>query len=829
MNKIKFLLIALLLLLTCVVANDISAASSVHVGNVGDGECVYTLSDAQYDEETGELTYQKITYSKNTYLSIGSAGLDAGGSSVDVSADAQYVFIPATYTNVTSNTVVSFKYKNSGVERIYLHAEYGPGISEGGVDYEAGYTLCCVDALGLDSNAWNVDQSKSVDGYDVVTITFGNYATKINDVLLRGFRLYLDYTEEVDSERSFEIYGCTVHEPSSIPVFASDPKTARVSKLTSADTIIKKNSFTVVETATIDANIYDYTTNNKQLAVKFKLDNSATINFKLDDESIVNEEYGLGEHEVRLPLSKSTYSKFQMVFTAENTVVQIQSIEFLAKPYVDTLMGKGYNFSEENGVTTVTYNHIASWNAIKAAIKLYNTDYDVLEIDIDVKNPMVIGIRLDEDDSKYLRSHHKFTDPVPVGTDTLRFELNGINITSESVMEIFLDPGDGTATGATKTIVFKRFEFIDTDALPKANVSINPEFNFTYDGKEKIASGATTNSGEELIYEYKLEGTDDKYYNTTAPVDAGTYVVRVTSPATAIYRETYAYAKLTIAKVTPSKPGSGAIKVDYANSCITYDMAVYTASTKADFSDVILSGGFIQPGMTIYYKYVESQNYYESPSAHFTVSSKKGTPFSVSVNYARERTVEDIPETVEYSTDGLTWISGNGKKVILDAGNIYLFRTKATSSAFASDITYLAINYRALNTHKLELESTNKTSITLKKIDGVEYRLSDTNWQDSNVFDHLTEGSKVTIYMRIKGSATTYASEEVSIEVVVGKMTQQEENPNDKPSEEKPSEDDKNDNKKEEGCGGSVVASIISLITLTTTVLYVKNKRKEDN
>ena len=91
--------------------------------------------------------------------------------------------------------------------------------------------------------------------------------------------------------------------------------------------------------------------------------------------------------------------------------------------------------------------------------------------------------------------------------------------------------------------------------------------------------------------------------------------------------------------------------------------------------------------------------------------------------------------------------------------------------------------------------------------------------QSSNVFDGLKEGMTVTIYMRMKGSDTSYASEETSLEVVVGKM------PVDEPTDD-PIQDPTQD--PEEGCGGSVVGSLIAMVSLASVVVFVSKKRKED-
>ena len=91
MSKIKLLIITLVMVLTCTFLQ--TADASVYVGNV-ETNSVYTLSDTVYDEDTGKLAHQKITYSQDTYTTMNCTETDAAGGSVDVSNDAQYVFSP---------------------------------------------------------------------------------------------------------------------------------------------------------------------------------------------------------------------------------------------------------------------------------------------------------------------------------------------------------------------------------------------------------------------------------------------------------------------------------------------------------------------------------------------------------------------------------------------------------------------------------------------------------------------------------------------------------------------------------------------------------------
>ncbi len=770
MSKIKLLIITFVMILAF---NFIQIAkANVCVGNV-EGDTVYTLSDTLYDEDSGKLAYQKISYSKNTYTTTTATELDAAGGSVDVSNDAQYVFFPARYLDFTSNTKVSFKYKNSGVEKIVVHAEYSAGISEGGVDYKAGYKLVCMNALSS-AASWNVSYSKSVDGYDVFTIQFGLYAKEIFDISFTGFRLYFDYGLNVTDTRKFEVFGYEIHESEVIPSFASDPKPIRVGKLRSDDVVIENNTFTVNGTVKVSANILDSKSGYEYLAVTFRVKNDAKIVFKLDGEIIDENTYEKGTYTVNLSLNGEQYSLLEMDFEAIDTMVVMKEFVFKGKPYLDPFSGSGYTISTENSITTVKYTYKTGWYNIIAPIREYNTDYSLLHLEFELAQPLIMGIMIDD---TYLVNHWSKVI-TEAGNHSLVFDVSEFNITSSSALIIYLDPAvsgyDGT--DGEKTITFTKVEFAKAPELPKANLIVDSLFEFDYDGKTKQASGATTDSGAEIYYEYKLEGLSDKYYDTTLPVNAGRYDVRIVSPKTEEYALTYAYSKLVINKVMAAKPTESIFDIDYLNSKIYFDSSIYLVCVDEALTKPLSNGSYVSPGATLYFKVMESNNTFESELATYTLT-KNEEVVDVAINYKYERTVGIIPNTVEYSTNGLVWTTGEDKRVSLDAGKIYLFRVKATEESFAGVITYLAIPQRQVNTAKLEVESTTKTSVTLVLIDGAQYKIVDANgdvfydWDEVNEFTDLDYGSTITVYMRFAGTSTTYASEEVAIELTLGDLS----------------------------------------------------------
>lgn len=832
MKKIKIVSFLLTLIVLVVSLNSVSALS---VGNA-DGDSVYTLSEAKYDIETEKLAYQKISYSKNTYKTTTVTDVDATGAPVDVSSDAQYIFLPYEHLNHTENTTLSIKYKNYGVSSIAVHIEYGPGISQGGVDYDAGYRYVCVNAF----DAWNVTKSKSVDGYDVVSILYGSYATDIYDINLRGFRLYFDYGYEVNQLKEFEIFGYEVHEDNITPSFASDPKDTRITKFSSKDVVINNNQFSVLDTANLEAKILDYKTGNDQIAFTFNVDSGCEIQYKLDGEVVLTEEYGYGKHTAYIPLTKEEYSTFELLITGSNVNFKIISTEFYNKPYVDEFSGSGFEIIKTDSNTTVKYNYAVGWYALSGTIRRYNPEYDFLKININISHPIVIGMLIDD---QYIRSHYTYSEPLAAGDYEFLFDVSNLNITSSSNLVIYLDPAITGYQGidAMKTVIFSNIEFIRSKDLPKAEITVTELFEFTYDGKGKAASGARTNSGSSIYYEYKLVGDDEKNYTTDLPIDAGTYDVRVVSEQNQNYGKTYAYSKLVINKAQTSAPSRSVLNVDYAKNKVYFDESLFLVSSDEDFQNIINSGSYVTYGMKLYVKYFESLNYFESSASCLELNKRedKIEDGLFEIDFARETTTTAIPNNIEYSIDGLNWIQCNNKKVSLEPGHIYLFRNIATETSFASEITYLAVPQRPQINEEIEVLSTTDTSITLKAVSNAQYKLSDTVWQDSTEFGYLEKGMQITIYMRIKGNETTFASDIVTLEYIVGigvfvppvettpDITTPEETTPDITTPEEIDTPNESHKKKNKGCGGSIGASVLGMSILLVAVVYLKKKEKE--
>ena len=68
-------------------------------------------------------------------------------------------------------------------------------------------------------------------------------------------------------------------------------------------------------------------------------------------------------------------------------------------------------------------------------------------------------------------------------------------------------------------------------------------------------------------------------------------------------------------------------------------------------------------------------------------------------------------------------------------------------------------------------ESFTDTSVTLKAVDGYEYSKDGMNWQDSNAFEGLLQGTPYTFYQRIKATDTVFESKAASAVISTDKGT----------------------------------------------------------
>ncbi len=117
----------------------------------------------------------------------------------------------------------------------------------------------------------------------------------------------------------------------------------------------------------------------------------------------------------------------------------------------------------------------------------------------------------------------------------------------------------------------------------------------------------------------------------------------------------------------------------------------------------------------------------------------------------------------EYSLNGNTWVSTN-EFVNLTPGTTYSFyqRIAETAEENASPASAKTTVTLSKNTVTMQVEpvaqQVNYNSVTLVAIEGAEYSKDGQNWQTSNEFTGLQEGTTYTFYQRFKETATADAS-----------------------------------------------------------------------
>ena len=140
-----------------------------------------------------------------------------------------------------------------------------------------------------------------------------------------------------------------------------------------------------------------------------------------------------------------------------------------------------------------------------------------------------------------------------------------------------------------------------------------------------------------------------------------------------------------------------------------------------------------------------------------TIKDVQTAPTAIDVKVtATTATIVAPSKDSEYSKDNKTWQASNEfTKLAPDTSYMFYARYKATESKLASDSVSCQVRTLKASENKTAAapvaETVTKTSITLKKVDGVEYSIDDgEHWQDSNEFSNLTEDKEYTFVQRVK-------------------------------------------------------------------------------
>lgn len=354
---------------------------------------------------------------------------------------------------------------------------------------------------------------------------------------------------------------------------------------------------------------------------------------------------------------------------------------------------------------------------------------------------------------------------------TIEFNASLTEVSRTSDFSQLLSSGTPFIEGETLYARNKETQNYFTSEAIEINIPIRTDVSlsmssgtFDYDGTVKTLTATSTPAGKPIVYYYKLASQDDGAYTTEAPRDAGTYTVKAMFEGTAQERTAIVTATLTINKVKAPTPTIADITINYATERFTYNSDLFAVSVTEQFEsgDLIASNAKVPMGQTIYIKRKADNNYYESDIGAITMPSRSTATPQIGIDFKEELTSMAITGDIEYRT-GTTgpWTAGDGDKLTLQPGTTYYFRYKATATSFASVEQELSVPKRPAKPPAVALEKATENSISVVHVEGREYKLGeDGEWQDSNVFEGLESNTEYKIFVRVKATGSSFASEE---------------------------------------------------------------------
>ncbi len=227
---------------------------------------------------------------------------------------------------------------------------------------------------------------------------------------------------------------------------------------------------------------------------------------------------------------------------------------------------------------------------------------------------------------------------------------------------------------------------------------------------------------------------------------------------------------VTTLKNTVDRPSAPTLSSKTANSVTLTANSGYEYSKDGSRwqTSNVFTGLSPNTSYTFYQRVAEtSTNYVSEKSAGLKVTTDKKTVSTPSAPTLSSKTANSVTLTVkigyEYSKDGITWQTSN-VFTGLSPNTAYTFyqRVAETSTSYASEkSTGLSVT-TSKNTVATPaapvVRDVSATTIVLEKVEGCEYSLGGTTWQDSNIFTGLKANKTYTFYQRVKETATNHAS-----------------------------------------------------------------------
>ena len=302
----------------------------------------------------------------------------------------------------------------------------------------------------------------------------------------------------------------------------------------------------------------------------------------------------------------------------------------------------------------------------------------------------------------------------------------------------------------------------DTKAI---SITVKPIENAEYSLDGEIWQNSNVFEGLEPNTTYRVSIRFAQ--NGTTPPSAVTTIEVTTSKYTSANAPT-----LEIEEITPDK-----IVIDSTDNRLEYSL------NGVDYQDSIIFENLTpNTSYDIYIRFKETSTSYASKPTIITYITPKyeqqevPTVTQEDINISANSINLPNNENYEYSLDSIVW-QNNGNFENLQAGTTYtvFIRYTETATHYAGSEIMLSITTNKYTQNPPTLigsASVTDNTINAPYIEGAEYSLDCTIWQDSNIFEELNYNTEYTIYIRYKENSTYYSSDFITTTIQTGKEPQ---------------------------------------------------------
>ena len=217
----------------------------------------------------------------------------------------------------------------------------------------------------------------------------------------------------------------------------------------------------------------------------------------------------------------------------------------------------------------------------------------------------------------------------------------------------------------------------------------------------------------------------------------------------------------------PNRPVTPAITIDFANEKTSVVPATMEWSTSLSMTSATMGTSAqitVTPGTDLYFRVKSTASSFASAIQSLNVPDRPAVP-SVTIDYASEKTFENIGSTIDYSASSsyTSPITGTGNKIELTPGQDLYFWVKATASSFYSLVTHLTVPNRPAApaiTIDFVNERTSAVAATME-------------WSTSQSMTSAASGTSAPVvvtpgtdmYFRVKSTASSFTSAIQSLNV----------------------------------------------------------------